>query len=66
MVELSCVFYGNVCFVPPQKSEKAPLHESHKTALCLAESCKGEAFPDVCGQCLLGGLASVLITLDPS
>ena len=22
MVELSCVFYGNVCFVPPQKEQK--------------------------------------------
>jgi hypothetical protein len=30
MVELNCVFYGNACFIPPQKREKAPLHESHE------------------------------------
>ncbi len=40
MGELSYISYGNVCFVAPQKREKAPWHESHEKALCLVESCQ--------------------------
>jgi hypothetical protein len=38
MVERNSAFYGNVCFVPPQKREKALWHEWHEQAPCCARA----------------------------